>query len=71
MSMDRVVAAADGTLDPPHDALELSRIQDVLRTTSFGGFLLQDVLYVARLGNTLPTPQPPPPAPATTPTISK
>jgi hypothetical protein len=56
MSMDRVVAAANGTLDPPHDALELSRIKDVLRTTSFGGFLLQDVLYVARLGDTLPAP---------------
>ncbi len=65
MSIDRVIAAAEGSLDPSQDPLELSqtRIQAILRTTSFGGILLRDVLNVARLGDPLLVPQPSPPQP--------
>ena len=59
--MDRVIAAAEGSLDPLHDNLELSKIQGILRTTSFGGVLLQDAINVANLWDSSLSQQPPQP----------
>ena len=61
VTLDRVLAVADGDRTLPSDVHELTRIQGLLRATTVGGVLLQDVINVARALE--PCPWPPPSRP--------
>ena len=61
VTLDRVLAVADGDRTLPSDVHELTRIQGLLRTTTVGGVLLHDVINVARALE--PCPWPPPSRP--------
>ncbi len=61
VTLDRVLAVADGDRTLPSDVHELTRIQGLLRTTTVGGVFLHDVINVARALE--PCPWPPPSRP--------